>query len=127
MRRRTNRTRTASVGVLCTLALAMMLGCRQQQSGTSGPRPAGGPTVSASSASTYQVLRKGSRAFNFLVAPGGQITVFDVTAGRPLVSTQVPPQTLVRVDPATGIFTGSTQLMKGPLPANHVRELRLQK
>jgi hypothetical protein len=73
------------------------------------------------------VLRRSSRAFNFLVAQGGTITVQDLTADRTVISTQVPPQTLIRVDPKTGVFTGTTQVVKGPLPDRNERELRLKK
>lgn len=126
--RRMNLWRSCGVGVLCTWALMMQAGCQgSQQVAQPGPEPVGGGPVARPSPTEYQVLRRSNRAFNFLVAPGGNIMVFDVTAGRPLVSTQVPPPTLVRVDPKTGIFTGATQVMKGPLPADHVRELRLRK
>jgi len=38
-----------------------------------------------------------------------------------VISTQIPPQTLIRVDPKLGGFTGSAQVIKGPLPETTTR------
>lgn len=119
------------VRVLCSACVAVSVwssaaGCRGQD----GSGGSGGPAVGARPTSSLEnagpVVRRSSRAFNFLVAQGGHITVYDATAGRTLLSTQVPPQTLVRVDPRTGVFTGANQALRGPLPDNHVRELRVR-
>lgn len=132
----TNRRMCLVVTHLCSacIVLAMAcpaMGCRGRNGGGGA---SGGPAVGASAGSARQgssseagaVVRRSSRAFNFLVTQGGHIAVHDVTAGRTLLSTQVPPQTLVRVDPKTGVFTGTTQAIRGPLPENHIRELRVR-
>jgi hypothetical protein len=98
------------------------MGCQRTQ-----PSNAASPELQAVSApSSHTLLRKSRGTINFLVIRGGTITVYDATADRPLVSAQVAPQTLVRIDVREGIFFGPEQLAKGPLPEKNVRELRLE-
>lgn len=121
-----------SIQILMLLAAtaACTSGCNNGKIVTESnpPQPTVGASPPAKPASgNYTVLRKSNQAFSFVVAQGGTITLFDVTADRPVYSAQVPPQTLLRVDPQLGVYTGSTQVVKGPLPPKNTRELRIKK
>ncbi len=112
--------------MLAAATTTCTFGCNDIKTDKTTDPSVGSGLVARPSPTGYTVLRKSDRAFTYLVNQGGTITVYDTTAGRPVISTQVPPQTLIRVDPKLGVFTGSAQVIKGPLPEKNTRELRLK-
>ena len=61
----------------------------------------------------------------YLITQGGTISIYNSTAGQTVVRSDVPPQTVVRVD-ATGVYFNQATVVSGPLGANQTYELRLE-
>lgn len=117
--------KAGGIGGLLLASLLLVAGCQNDSSNLQANVGASAPV--RETPTDYTLLKRSNRSFNFLVIQGGTIALYDKTADKLLLRTQVPPNTMFQVDTKNGVYTGGTQVIKGPLPEKNQRELRLEK
>lgn len=118
--------RFRSLSIFC-LSLVAVAGCQDSGNGN-GSASGGAADASAAAVKNYSLLKRTSQPFNFYVVGGGNVTLYDVTDDKELVTADLGPNSLLRFDPKTGLKAGDKTLLDGPVDGeDHTRELRLNR
>lgn len=110
---------------LAVMSLPILsVGC---QNSSSDLQPANRASAAVRETPTgYTLLKRSARNFNFLVVQGGTVALYDTTADKLVLRTQLPPNTMFQVDATNGVYVNGNKVVNGPLPTNNTRELRLE-
>jgi hypothetical protein len=72
-------------------------------------------------------LKSSISPINYLVGPGGALTIYDATDMKTVVTTTAPTQAIVTIDDDKGVRVANVVVKPGPLPKGHRYELYLKK
>jgi hypothetical protein len=118
----------AILGAALLSAALLATGCQSNDSGGGGTGAAQAQ-VQASRAPTpvgslnSSKVTDGPAPLQYNFAAGGNVRVIDKSNGKQLAQARVGPNTVVRIDPKSGVTANDTPLAKGPLPADHQYEI----
>lgn len=116
--------RPACGAVLLAAATVVVVGCQGANSG-GGPATAGAP-AKADARPNYTVVRQGPAPLTNVFAAGGKIQIVDTTDNKVLLTTTVPPNSVVTLNTRTGVTVNARPTSaKGPLGPKHRFEFRL--
>lgn len=106
------------------IASVAVVGCQNSSGGQGTMQASVAPQTAQPTNQNATKLTSGIPPMTYLVAGGGNIRIVDVDDdGATVLKTTVPPQTVVRFDPKTGIHVGKTNPIPGPLPVNRRYEI----
>jgi hypothetical protein len=129
---------STSRGVFLGAALVLQLaGCRSVKSDSVVATAPGGdaprtdvptaPRAGAQAPPDGVRLKSAIAPLNYMVGPGGALTIYDATDNKTIVTTTAPTQAIVTIDDAKGISVANVVVKPGPLPRGHRYELYLKK
>ncbi len=115
-----------NAGLIGLLALPLFVtACQDKSGGSTGAVSAATPQTSSPPGSMR--LISGAAPLQYMLTSGGVVRVVDVTANEQLLKGPVPPQTMIRIDPKTGLSAGKQNIIPGPLPQGHRYEIWLDR
>ncbi|HSI32146.1 MAG: hypothetical protein ACAI43_11285 [Phycisphaerae bacterium] len=131
MPKRGHTTRSSGAGAIALFAL-VLTGCNAVKTNT-GVATAPQTDVPTAPRAGTQAPPEGVRLkssispINYLVGPGGALTIYDATDMKTVVTTTAPTQAIVTIDDDKGISVANVVVKAGPLPRGHRYELYLKK
>jgi hypothetical protein len=116
--------------MVCAIVAGMALaGCASEQSqgqvGVATAADANKPQAAPSAAAMR--VASGFAPRSYMVSTGGYLFVKDTTANKIIYDGAVSPNTLVKIDPTTGVTVGEKVVVSGPLPGAHHYEMWLDR
>jgi hypothetical protein len=123
------RARTILVTATLLIATVGIIGCNSQSTGggvNTQASVSGTPPQPPTSSGSMRLI-SGAAPMQYLLASGGPVRIMDITTGKQVVKTDVPPQSMIKIAENTGVWVGDNRVMVGPLEPGHQYEIWLDR